>query len=122
MKLTSLNKKLNSNKTKYFPVKNELIKLQAFDLSYFRGKSHSENNGTQFVKPMNKYFKRIIGVGNGEYIYFEKSKRWSDERIYSITTAHYSITPSLDYFGAKIRVKFHGSFLKQDKITYNHGK
>ena len=32
------------------------------------------------------------------------------------------ITPSLDYLGAKIRVKFSGSCLKQDKITYNHKK
>ena len=45
-----------------------------------------------------------------------------DERINSITTSNYSITPSLDYLGAKIRLKFNGSCLKQDKITYNHGK
>ena len=31
------------------------------------------------------------------------------------------ITPSLDYLGAKIRVKFSGRCLKQDKATYNHG-
>ena len=31
------------------------------------------------------------------------------------------ITPSLDYLGAKIKVKFSGSCLKQDKATYNHG-
>ena len=45
-----------------------------------------------------------------------------DERISSITASNYSITPSLDYLGSKIRVKFNGSCLKQDKITYNHGK
>ena len=32
------------------------------------------------------------------------------------------ITPSLDYLGAKIRVKFDGSCLRQDKLTYTHGK
>ena len=37
-KLISLNKKINSNKTKHLSVENELKKLQAFDLSYFRGK------------------------------------------------------------------------------------
>ena len=31
------------------------------------------------------------------------------------------ITPSLDYLGAKIRVKFGGSCLKQDKTPCNHG-
>ena len=71
---------------------------------------------------MNKYFKRIIVVGNGEYIYFWKSKGLSDERINSIAASNYSITLSLDYLGAKMRVKFNKSFLKQDKITYNNGK
>ena len=30
--------------------------------------------------------------------------------------------PLLNYSGNKIRVKFSGSCLKQDKVTYNHGK
>ena len=34
----------------------------------------------------------------------------------------YSVTPSLDYYGTKTRVEFSGSCLKQDKITYTHGK
>ena len=46
----------------------------------------------------------------------------SDEHINSITASNYTITPSLDYLGAKLRVKFNGSCLKQDKITYTHGK
>ena len=65
---------------------------------------------------------KIIGVGNGEYIYFWKPTGLSDGRINSITASNYSITPSLDYLGAKIRVKLNGSCLKQDKITYTHGK
>ena len=32
------------------------------------------------------------------------------------------ITPSLNYLGPKIRVKFSGSCLKQDKSTYTQGK
>ena len=39
----------------------------------------------------------------------------------SITASNYSITPELSYYGIKIRVKFNGSCLKQDKITYAHG-
>ena len=31
-----------------------------------------------------------------------------------------SITPKLSYYGSKLRVKFNGSCLKQDKITYTH--
>ena len=45
----------------------------------------------------------------------------SDEKINSITTSNYSITPELDYYGSKIRVKFSGSCLKQDKTTYGDG-
>ena len=46
----------------------------------------------------------------------------SDESINSITASNYSITPELSYYGSKIRVKFNESCLKQDKITYTHGK
>ena len=70
---------------------------------------------------MCKCFKRIAGVGTGNHIYFWKSKSLSDERINSITASNYSITPELDNYGSKIRVKFSGSCLKQDKATYSHG-
>ena len=30
------------------------------------------------------------------------------------------LTAELSYYGTKTRVKFTGSYLKQDKITYNH--
>ena len=71
-------------------------------------------------QPINRYCKRIIGVGNGEYIYFWKSKGLSDKRINSIIASKYSITPELSYLRAKIKVKFNGSCLKQDKIIYTH--
>ena len=46
----------------------------------------------------------------------------SDERLNSNTASNYKITPELSYYGTKIRVEFNGSCLKQDKVTYNHGK
>ena len=30
--------------------------------------------------------------------------------------------PELSYYDSKIRAKFNGICLKQDKVTYNHGK
>ena len=45
----------------------------------------------------------------------------SGERINSNTASNHSITPELSYCLTKIRVKFSGSCLKQDKATYNHG-
>ena len=90
-----------------------------------RDKSYFEEDGTQnylVFQPINGYFERIIGVGNGDYIYFWTSKGLSDECINSITASSYSITQESSYYGCKIRVKFNGSCFKQDKITYTHGK
>ena len=47
-KLSSLNRKITSNKSKHLLVENELKKLKTFDSSYFIGKSHFEEDGTQF--------------------------------------------------------------------------
>ena len=41
-------------------IENELKKLKAFDLSYFHGSRHFEDNGTQnwlVFQPMQRYFK-----------------------------------------------------------------
>ena len=51
-----------------------------------------------------------------------KSKRLSDESIHTATTSANSLAPTLSYFSNKTRVKFVGSCLKQDKITFSHGK
>ena len=124
-KLSSLNRKITSNKSKHLLVENELKKLKTFDSSCFIGKSHFEEDGTQnylVFQPMYRYFKRIAGVGNGNYIYYWQSKGLSDEKINSIKTPNHSITPNLDYYGTKTRVEFNGSCLKQDSVTFNHGK
>ena len=70
---------------------------------------------------MYRYSKGIARVGNGNCVYYWQSKGLSDERISSIKTPNYSITPLLDYYGTKTRVEFSGSCLKQDKVTFNHG-
>ena len=66
-KLSSLNKKITQNKTKHFLVENELKKQKTFDSSYFIGKSHFEEDGTQnclVFQPKNRYFK----IGNSDNI------------------------------------------------------
>ena len=46
----------------------------------------------------------------------------SDERINSIKTSDYRITPYLIYYNTnKIRVKFNGGCLKQDQTTLLYG-
>ena len=71
---------------------------------------------------MYRYLELIAGVGNGSYIYYWKSKGLSDEGINSTKTSNHSITPNLNYYCTKTRVKFNGSCLKQDSVTFNHGK
>ena len=40
----------------------------------------------------------------------------------AISTTDNSLHPTLNYYGTKIRVKFTGDCLEQQKITYNHRK
>ena len=70
---------------------------------------------------MYRYFKRVVGVGTDNYIYFWKSKGLSNENI-TPTTSDYRLNPQLSYYGTKTRVKSDGSCLKQDKVTFNLGK
>ena len=72
-KLSHLNRKVTSIKTKHLLVENESKKLKALDSSYFIGKSHFKEDGTQdylVFQPMYRYLKRIAGVGNDNYIYY----------------------------------------------------
>ena len=57
-KLSRLNRKITANKSKYLLVENEFKKLKTFDSSYFRGKSHFEEDGTQnylVFQPIKRY-------------------------------------------------------------------
>ena len=103
-------------------LENELNKLKTFHSSYFIGKSHFEEDGTQnylVFQPLNKYFKVIA---NTDYVSSWKSKGLSAETIKPPTTSDNSLTPALSYYGTKTRVKFTGISLKQPKLSYTHGK
>ena len=61
-KLKNLNKKVNSNKTNHLIVQNEFKKLETFDIVFFRGKSHFEDDGTQnylIFQTKYRYFKMV---------------------------------------------------------------
>ena len=67
-KLLSLNRKSTENKSKHLLVENELKKLKTFDSSYFIGKSHFDEDGTQsylVFQTILKYFKVIT---NSDYV------------------------------------------------------
>ena len=120
--VSSLESKIAENKTKNKSIENELKKLKTFDSSYFIGKSHFEENGTQnylVFQPINKYFKV---TSNTDHVSSWKFKGLSPESIKPPATSDNSLTPALNYYGTKTRVKFTGSCLKQPKISYTHGK
>ena len=96
-------------------------------MSDFIGKKYFEEDGKQnylIFLPIFRYFKvnAIYNVAN--YVSSWKSKRLSDETIKAPSTSDNSITPSINYTNNtdKLKVKFTGSCLKQDKVTFNHGK
>ena len=96
--------------------------IKTFDSGYFIGKSHFEEDGTQnylVFQPLNKYFKVIASTN---YVSSWQSEGLSDETIKPPAMSDYSLNPKVSYYGAKARLEFRGSFLKQDKSTFNHGK
>ena len=109
------------NKSKNVSIENELKKLTTTDSSYFRGKSHFEEDCTQYYlvfQPINRYFKIIT---NTKYISSWQCKGLSDKTILLPPTYSKSLNPLIDYVGDKITLKFSGSCLKQPKISYTHG-
>ena len=96
--------------------------MQTLDSSYFRGASYFDEDGKQnylVYLPMSRCF-RIIA--NTKYISLWKSKVLSDETITPNATSDNSLTPWIDHYGIKIRLKFNKSCLKQpNKLTYDNG-
>ena len=119
-KLSSLNRKITSNKTKHLLIENELKKLKTFDLSYFIGKSHFDEDGAQnylVFQPILKYF-----TLNSNWITKWESKRLSNENLEVVSTADNTLTPSINYYEDKARLRFTGSVLQRKTVTYSHKK
>ena len=69
-KMINLNKKFLSSKTKDISIVNDLKKLKTFDLSYFRGKNHFDEDGNQnyyIFQPISKYLK-VAHVNDIAYV------------------------------------------------------
>ena len=63
--VSSLINKIAVNKTKNKSIENQIKKLKTLDLSYFIGKSHFEEEGTQnylVFQPLNKYCGSIMEI------------------------------------------------------------
>ena len=106
--MSSLNRKITPNKTKHF--------LNDNDLSYYRGKQYfdegsSKQNYLVFL-PLRKYFKLSSDAGATDYVLSRQSKGLSNEIIEPPTATNNRLTPKLNYYGTKTKIKFTRSCLK----------
>ena len=96
-----LTEKLLKIKQNNYLLKMNWINLKTFDSSYFIGKSHFEEDGTQnylVFQPLIRCFK-VNTITNTDYILSWKSKGLSAESIKPPTTSDNSLTPELHYYG-----------------------
>ena len=97
-------------------------KLKTFDSSYYHGKNYFDEDGALnylVFQPINKYFK-VNTINATNYVSSWKSKGLSDESIKPPTTSDNSLTPALNYYGTKTRVKLTGSCLMKSFIYSWH--
>ena len=88
--------------TKITSVESNVKKLQAYDLSYFRGKQYFDEGYAKqnylVLLPIRKYLKlnTVVGVIN-------RVLSWQSK----------GLNPKLSYYDTKVRVQFTRSYLKQ---------
>ena len=95
-KLSSLDKKITSNKIKHLLFENEMKNLKTFDLSYFIGKTHFDEDRAQnyfIFQSKLEYF-----TLNSNWITKWNSKGLSDESLEVIFTSDNTLTPSVNYY------------------------
>ena len=123
--ISSLVKKSDYN-TKITNIKNNVRQLQAYDLSYFKGKQYfGEGSGKKkflVFLPLRKYFKLNSVVSVTDYVLSWQSKGLSNASIKLHATPNDSLSLKLSYYGTKIRVQFTKSCLKQSNHTFTHKK
>ena len=106
-------------------VENNIKKLKTFDSSYSMGKNYFDENGTQnylVFQAIFRYFEINTINNTTNYVSSWQSKGLSTEVTKPPSTSDNSLKPILSYYlASRVRVKFSGSCLKQDKITFAHG-
>ena len=94
-------------------------------IQFILERRYFEKDDTQnylVFQPIQRHLKKVSGAGTGNYIYFWKSKRLTDENITASSTSDYNFNPQLSYLGNKIRVEIEVTCSKQDKVSYNYDK
>ena len=78
-----------------------------------------EEGGAQnylVFQPISRYFKI-----KGKYILSWKSKGLSDATVTPYATSDNSLTPLIDHYGTRIRLKFSSCLKQPNKLTYDYG-
>ena len=94
--------------------------LKTFDLGCFIGKSYFDEDDAQnflIFHSISKYF-----TLNSKWITKWKSKGLSNENLEVVSTSDNTLTPPINYYGDKTRLRFTGSILQQKTVTYRHKK
>ena len=107
-KWSSVNRKITSNKRRNLLFGNGLKKLKTFDLCYFIRKSHFAEDGAQNYLVFQSVLEYFTLSSN--WITKWLSKGLSNESLEVINTSDNTLTPSINYYGDKARLKFTGSF------------
>ena len=84
------------------------------------GKTYFDEDGTQnylLFQSILEYF-----TLNSNWIMKWKSKGLSNESLEVVSTCDNTLTPSVNYYGDKVRLKFTGRVLQQTIVTYSHKK
>ena len=95
-------------------------KLKTFDLGYFRGKRHFDEDGAQkylVFQPILEYC-----TLKSRWITKWKSKGLSNESLEVFSTSDSRLPPSINHYGEKVRLRFTGSVLQQKTVTYSHNE
>ena len=97
-----------------------MTKLKAFDSNYYNGKNYFDEDGIQnylVFQSILKYF-----TLDSSWIIKWVSKGLSNESLEVVFTSSNTLTPSVNYYREKTRLKFTGSVLQQKIITCRHRK
>ena len=81
------------------------VNLQAFDSSYFQGKNHFQDDGTEnylVFQLIYRFLKKLIT----DHISVQSSKGLSNESIKPPATSDNSLAPPLNHIGFRTRIKF----------------
>ena len=99
-------------------VENQMIKFEIIDLGYFIGKSRFDEDDARnywVFQPILKYF-----TLKSNWIARWKSKGLSNESHEVVSKTDNTLTPSVNYYRNKVRLRFTESVLQQKAVTYSH--